>query len=43
MAMNVPAQNADDVAEFVFAVVLNSAMNSFDGDPWDDHRRSVAR
>ena len=32
MNMNTPVRNADDVAEFVFAVVLNSARNSFDGD-----------
>ena len=31
MNMNIPAQNADNVAEFVFAMVLNSARNSFDG------------
>ena len=31
MNRNIPAQNADDVAEFVFAMVLNSARNSFDG------------
>ena len=31
MTMNTPILNTDDVAEFVFAVVLNSARNSFDG------------
>ena len=31
MTMNTPVQNADDVAELVFAVVPNSARNSFDG------------
>ena len=31
MTMNTPVQNADDVAKLVFAVVLNSARNSFDG------------
>ena len=32
MTMNIPVQNADYVAELVFAMVLNSARNSFDGD-----------
>ena len=31
MTMNIPVRNADDVAELVFAVVLISARNSFDG------------
>ena len=31
MTMNTAVQNADDVAELVFAVVLNSTRNSFDG------------
>ena len=31
MTMNIPVQNADDVAELVVAVVLISARNSFDG------------
>ena len=31
MTLNTPVQNADDVAELVFAVVLNSARNSFNG------------
>ena len=31
MTMNIPVRNADDAAELVFAVVLISAGNSFDG------------
>ena len=31
MTVNIPVRNADDVAELVFAVVLISARNSFDG------------
>ena len=29
--MNTPGQNTNDVAELVFAMMLNSARNSFDG------------
>ena len=50
MTMNTPVQNADDVAELVFAMVLNSARNSFDGDsgmntddPSQDERVTAAR
>ena len=32
MSMNTPVQNADDVAELVFAMVLHSARNSFHDD-----------
>ena len=32
MSMNTPVQNADDVAELVFAMVLHSTRNSFDDD-----------
>ena len=49
-AMNTPVQNADDVAELVFAMVPNSARNSFDGDsgmntdaPSHDERVIAAR
>ena len=37
VAMSTPGQNANDVAELVFATMLNSARNSFDDTSGFEH------